>query len=276
MIVFKRFTDIDYIAMGKSDVWELKRVAEMVTWFALQERAQLESLEEAVVYEPGEYEKGTSPFKNRESKAFADILNATYDHFYNAYVAKQITPVERLKLQDLLDGRIEDNEFCMRKDSVLEFLEITTKDINVEKLRRLLEGEEVSGRKDKITETLVDAYRGEAEQGAVATSMAEIRHKKSARFKDALQTRIDDYFTGGCQCTSKTAFEQLRKQWPNEEAMKVDVKVGYYTLKERIKATLAELETEDPEKIVRRCQAKGYRKEKIPVSCPRHRITNLK
>jgi hypothetical protein len=276
MIVFKRFTDIDYIAMGKTDVWEIKKAAEMVTWFAFQERAQLEDLEEAVIFEDGEFEKGGSRYKNPESQAFGEVLNKVLQFFERFYVDPYIEHIQRLEMKDLMDGRIINNEPCARKASVLEFLEEQFRDIDVAKLRRLLEGEEVSGRKDKITETLVDAYRGEAEQSVVATSMAEIRHKKAARFKDALQTRIDDYFTGGCQCTSKTAFEQLKKQWPNEEAMKVDVKVGYYTLKERIKATLAELETEDPEKIVRRCQAKGYRKEKVPVSCPRHRITNLK
>lgn len=276
VIIFKRFTDSDYIAMGKSDVWEINRLAQMVTWFSFQERAYLENIDEAVIYEEGDCGHQQSTFKNPESKAFTDVLFDTLRSFEKAYLERHMEAIERLELNDLLEGRIGGTEYCVRKESALEFLETNFSGVNVEKLRSLLSGEIVTGRKDTVTETIVRAYGAEVDQRAAPKSMAQQRHDGSKRFKDALKVRIDDYFSGDCQCTSKTAFEEIKKRWDDEDAMKADVKVGYYSLNERIKKALIELEQADPEKIVRRNQAKGYSKDKIPTSCPKHRRTILK
>jgi hypothetical protein len=111
---------------------------------------------------------------------------------------------------------------------------------------------------------------------AAASNIAQLRHSQNTPFKNELADRIKDYFSGDCHCTSKSAFEAIKNQWPDEDAMKADVKVGYYTLNEKIKDALVELEKADPEGIVRRNQAKGYSKEKTPTSCPKHKKTILK
>ena len=97
---------------------------------------------------------------------------------------------------------------------------------------------------------------------------------------------LDQYihydFKGDCSCTSKTAFEQMKKRWTDkddrisERAMKDEVKVGHYYLNEKIKAVLKTLESADDDGVIRRNNAKGYRKENIPTSCKKHRTTIVK
>lgn len=282
MIVFKRFTDSDYIAMGKTDVWEIKRLAEMVTWFSFQERAQLESIDEAVIYEEGEYLQGKSPFKNPESKVFLEIFSATLQQYEKAYLERHFEAIERLEMNDFIEGRIGGTEYCVRKDSALQFLDEGFNGVNVSKLRSLLSGELIAGKKDQITENIVKSYGTEGDPSAAPKSMAEQRHQNSKSFKEALKVRICDYFSGDCHCTSKTALEEMKKWWTDnsgvssEDVMKAEIKVGYYSLNENIKSVLRELENDDPENIVRRNSAKGYRKEKILSNCPKHRRTILK
>lgn len=265
MLGFNRLAKEDYVFMGRVEVWTLWDAVCLLTSFEMESTGAFGETEDLLKFER---------IKNgRDLEGPEKVFHATWDKWNMRLMAAMASPGV-LPYANILDEKEIEN-------SEVDFVDCCSS-FRARDLFGYLVSRVAKGGESLDLNILQDYLLGKGNAPArevvesVAVSMASKRHAASKPFKEALRGLIDDYFSGGCRCTSKTAFEELKKQWRNEAEMKAEVKVGYYSLNELVKDALAVLEKDDPEKVVRRNQAKGYSKEKICTSCPKHRRTILK